>query len=524
MTVDDSSRDSAPSRDHAADRAGPIPWWPLATVLLVICCVLSLSSLTYVHGEGYETRPIAPLVVLLGAAGIIYIVCAVKSLRHPPPLRLALGVSLLARLILLPSTPIQEDDIYRYLWDGRVLHHGVNPYLFSPGEIEAYEKTPGVFSPGDAPKLKLLARLSRSTDAVSSGFARINHREYATIYPPACQGVFWCFGALVPDSWSIAAQVTAMKALLFLFDMAIVLLVVVLLRMTGKDPGLVVLYGWCPLVFKELSNSGHMDAIPTFFLLASLAALLSRRGTLTGVFLGVAVSAKIYAVLVLPLFLKRLGVKRGALALVACLVVLGVSHVVTGEEGRTRYRETLFSFVLLWENHDAVFLWLQSFAALFVGADTDVTVTWGHLEEFVPLAFLSAMVAFVVALASLVVWSLVRLKYDTPKDEILWRVFLLFAALFLIGPVGFPWYFIWCMPLMPFAKSRSWWVLPCLLPVYYLRFWFDYHYEDGFAGFASGTGFFDYVVVNLEFGVFFALLAAELIGRRRAASATRRSL
>ena len=62
MTVDDSSRDSAPSRDHAADPTGPIPWWQLATVLLVICCVLSLSSLTYVHGEGHETRPIAPLV------------------------------------------------------------------------------------------------------------------------------------------------------------------------------------------------------------------------------------------------------------------------------------------------------------------------------------------------------------------------------------------------------------------------------------------------------------------------------
>ena len=109
----------------------------LASVLLVICAVLSLSSRVYVHGEGYAERPIAPMVLLLWTAGAVYIVSVAQSLRRPPSVRFALGVSILARLILIPSTPIQEDDIYRYLWDGRVVAEGVSPYLYSPVDVEA---------------------------------------------------------------------------------------------------------------------------------------------------------------------------------------------------------------------------------------------------------------------------------------------------------------------------------------------------------------------------------------------------
>ncbi len=513
MTVNDASRDTMASRD-APSGSKFVSWWHLASVLLVICAVLSLSSRVYVHGEGYAERPIAAMVLLLWAAGVVYIVSVTQSLKRPPRVGFALGVSILARLILIPSTPIQEDDIYRYLWDGRVLAEGVSPYLYSPVDIETFESRPDEFSPGDAASLARLAPLSGVSDAVSTGFERINNRHYATIYPPVAQGVFWCFGALVPGAWTIEAQVTAMKSALLLFDVGILFLVVALLRFLGKDPGLVVIYGWCPLVLKELSNAGHMDAIPTFFLVASLLALLHRRGALAGLLLGAAVSAKIYAVLLLPLFLRRLGPRRGAALMVGLLVVVAASHYLVGD-GRARYRETLLSFALFWENHDAVFLWLESFATLIV-KDSTITVAWGRLEEIMSLSYLCALIASAAALGGCVLWSVLRMRHDTPGEEVVRRVFVLLAALFLLGPIGFPWYFVWCMPFMPCAKLRSWWILPCLLPTYYLRFWFDYQHEQGFGGFASGTAFFDNVVVSLEFGLFFVLAGVELRHRRRA--------
>ena len=45
-------------------------------------------------------------------------------------------VGLISRLILFPTTPTLSDDVYRYLWDGRVVASGINPYQFPPNSPE----------------------------------------------------------------------------------------------------------------------------------------------------------------------------------------------------------------------------------------------------------------------------------------------------------------------------------------------------------------------------------------------------
>ena len=39
------------------------------------------------------------------------------------------------RLALIPSEPFLSDDIYRYLWDGKVFVAGINPYEYAPLDI-----------------------------------------------------------------------------------------------------------------------------------------------------------------------------------------------------------------------------------------------------------------------------------------------------------------------------------------------------------------------------------------------------
>lgn len=51
---------------------------------------------------------------------------------------LVLGFALLFRVVLLWSDPIQEDDFYRYLWNGKVVASGLNPYRFAPQIVESY--------------------------------------------------------------------------------------------------------------------------------------------------------------------------------------------------------------------------------------------------------------------------------------------------------------------------------------------------------------------------------------------------
>jgi len=111
--------------------------WLPGTLLLGCCLILSLLSWneTFEHGRFYEQRPLLLVVTVLAVSGIVYFLAALRSFSHPPPLTPVLLLALLCRLLLLFSRPVQEDDIYRYIWDGRVTAAGLDPYLHSPAEV-----------------------------------------------------------------------------------------------------------------------------------------------------------------------------------------------------------------------------------------------------------------------------------------------------------------------------------------------------------------------------------------------------
>ena len=88
------------------------------------------------------------------------------------------GFAALFRLTLVPHEPVASDDIYRYVWDGRVAAHGINPFAYAPED----------------PRLAHLG-----TEDLP---ARVSFPEMRTIYPPLAQALFLVshvlFGASVP--------------------------------------------------------------------------------------------------------------------------------------------------------------------------------------------------------------------------------------------------------------------------------------------------------------------------------------
>ncbi|MGI9593259.1 MAG: mannosyltransferase, partial [Patiriisocius sp.] len=44
-----------------------------------------------------------------------------------------LGVT--ARVVFLPAIPNLSQDFYRFIWDGRLLVLGINPYIFTPEQL-----------------------------------------------------------------------------------------------------------------------------------------------------------------------------------------------------------------------------------------------------------------------------------------------------------------------------------------------------------------------------------------------------
>ena len=163
--------------------------------------------------------------------------------RTPSPrehtMVLILVVGLVPRLALLPTEPTLSEDLYRYLWDGRLAAAGVNPFPTAPSD----------------------PTLARFRDGLEK---KLNHADVPTIYPPTAQLLF-------AATARIGATPRAWKATLLALETALLLALAFLLRTRGLPPERLLLYYWNPLVVVESFGSGHVDLAVAAFLVVALA-------------------------------------------------------------------------------------------------------------------------------------------------------------------------------------------------------------------------------------------------------------
>ncbi|MDA1052393.1 MAG: hypothetical protein O3C40_18190 [Planctomycetota bacterium] len=290
-------------------------------------------------------RPIVPVLVLFAAAFVAYLFAIRISTRAVQDRRLLaviIGPAIVFRTVLLFSVPIQEIDIYRYVWDGAVSNAGVHPFQFSPEQVRiaAFKKGSGTVVrstlravPATVPDPFLnadLRRIIRTLDhepAMVDVLRRVHFGELPTIYPPVSQAVFAASEFMVPANSSVATHVFIMKCWLVGFDVATLFVLIGLLKLCRKPLGLCLIYAWCPLLLKEVANSGHLDAIAVF--LTTLAVYLTVRllvalkqserssvskimyGCGVALVLALAVGAKLYPVVLAPLVFAVLAGRIG---------------------------------------------------------------------------------------------------------------------------------------------------------------------------------------------------------------------
>lgn len=157
-------------------RAGPTgPLCALGGVQFALCWWVAILADDFTPGGDFARRPLGLVVILLTSAFLVYLGslalvwnCPEMGRQRARWLTLILAFSVLFRLPLWWSQPIQEVDIYRYLWDGRVLQAGVNPYRYSPAQVDA-----ALNGPAMTPELATLAEILRRSPPLRDIFARI---------------------------------------------------------------------------------------------------------------------------------------------------------------------------------------------------------------------------------------------------------------------------------------------------------------------------------------------------------------
>ncbi|MCF8721973.1 DUF2029 domain-containing protein [Nitrospina gracilis] len=455
----------------------------IASVLLYLA--LWRLSLAFNWGEGYAERPILAYLALYAALFGLYAWAALKILKSRydwNTLWLILILGLLFRGAILPADQIQEDDIYRYLWDGKVFAHGVNPYKYSPNEVSRLKefmiRDPASFeatySPDQIRELTRLYQLKWQSDKSLVYMERINHPGVPTIYPPMAQYVFRLVHTLKPDS------IAMMRLAFFVFDLMAVAFIALTLRALGMNPNWCLVYYWCPLVIKETFNSTHLDIIGIAFLTGAIYFLVRARYYVAYFFLALSVLGKLYPAILLPLYLKRQLqslTERGTSPWKACAAgaalfvgVVAVGYLPFVNIGRDAF-EGLETFTTYWQNNDSLFALVLWFYGSLLGLSSELPV--GFSYDLPSLLAKITVLVIVLAVLAYLFFRKARIGGDADR-ACLSDQLIIMGLVFLLSPVQNPWYLMWVVPYLCFFPWRSWLLLTGLVGLYYLDFYFEY--------------------------------------------------
>jgi alpha-1,6-mannosyltransferase len=358
----------------------------------------------------------------LTLAGIVYLLAIREFFTTPKFERnvsrrvVVIGLVLAAvwHIEFLRVPPGADDDIHRYVWDGRVQRLGYNPYIVVPSD----------------PALGALHTPETRT---------LNNPYLPSPYPAGAQLFFRAVTA-------IHESVFALKVAFAVCEFAIVFVLLDLLRCTRQGAHLVLAYAWNPLLAIEVAGSGHVDIVGALLLLVSAAALVRRWRATAAVALGLAIAVKLLPVVLLPLYWKRVRVRDAALAaaVLGLLYAPFLSHggIPTGSLGTYvqsfRFNGPLFAAL------DQVVppQWLAGLAVL-VGL---ATATWlrSAALEWSPDAFAWPMAASLfcapVVYPWYLLWLLPFLRSASTMPLIIWTVSIIpIYVQWHLRALGRPW-------------------------------------------------------------------------------------
>jgi hypothetical protein len=262
-------------------------------------------------------------------AGIAYLLAIREFFSTPrfPPRVVVIGLVLAAlwhlQFLRMPSGP--DDDIHRYVWDGRVQRLGYNPYIVVPSD-------PAV-------------RGLHTTET-----RNLNNPDVPSPYPAGAQLFFRAVTA-------IHESTVALKVVFVVCDFVIIFVLLDILRCNERGAHLVLAYAWNPLLAIEVAGSGHIDIVGALLLLISFAALARRSRAIAAVAFGLAVAVKLLPVVLLPVYWKRVRMRDAVLA----AAVAGFLYVPFLKQGRIPIG-SLITYVQTFRFNDPVFAQLERVA------------------------------------------------------------------------------------------------------------------------------------------------------------------
>jgi hypothetical protein len=290
---------------------------------------VAAALLLLVVRPSLDPANLRPLPLIIGA-WLAFLVAAWLLRKVPKRTAVVLillgGIGLQAVAVSVPRA--FSNDLYRYMWDGKVQAAGIDPYQYVPTATQLTGlRNDFLFYPGAQYCVSPGYVSSHPAAELTAGCTRINRPTVPTIYPPVAEAYFLGVYYLHPaDDSSLPIQATTAAVAV----LVTVLLLIGLGRL-GRDVRMAALWSWCPTVVLEAGNSAHVDVVAVAITAAAMIALATahttRRTIAGGILLGLAIATKLTPVLAVPALLRRRWFTV-AVAASSAFIAVYVPHVI----------------------------------------------------------------------------------------------------------------------------------------------------------------------------------------------------
>jgi len=215
-------------------------------------------------------------------------------------------VSIALRLILLFTIPNLSNDFYRFIWDGRLINLGLNPYLSLPNELINTDN---------------FLLFGKDAQELYTGQGNLSPGNYSC-YPPLNQLFFFIAAMLSPQS--IYGSVIILRIFMILADVGTIIIGRKILRKLSLPESNIMLFALNPFIIIELTGNLHFEGVTIFFLMLAIYFLLNDKFQKSAIWMAISISVKLIPLIFIPLFLKKLG-QRNTLRY---LIITGIISIL----------------------------------------------------------------------------------------------------------------------------------------------------------------------------------------------------
>lgn len=440
--------------------------------------LLALTSVAFYLSFGYNLVR-TDYVKLISLYTALFILFYKLVQINTSNIRFLISLAVLFRLLFVFAIPNLSQDFYRFIWDGRMILEGLNPYLFTPESFILNNQFPVV-----------------QAQELYNGMGALNGSHLSN-YTPLNQLFFTIAGLLAGKS--ILGSVIIMRLIIIAADFGTLYFGKKLLNKLNIPVHNIFWYLLNPFIIIELTGNLHFEGIMIFFLVWSLYLLQTKKWKVAAIVFACSVSVKLIPLIFLPLFYQFFVSKNSESKWNISIKGIGELFVFYGIVCAI----TIITFIpfynskLLTNYTNTVSLWFQQFEfnASFYYIAREIGYTFRGYNEiaiigkFIPIVVIGIIMLFTF------------FRKNKSMIELITTMLLVLSFYYFMSTTVHPWYLATLLILSIFTKYKFPLVWSFIIILSYLAY-------------ANTENKENLLIIGLEYFIVYAFFTWELINKK----------